>query len=62
MADRKVWPTDYHSDADTDSGIRCPKCNCPRSHVRNTAATYGNRRWRRRVCANCAHKWTTFES
>ncbi len=59
---RKVWPTDYVADDDTEKGIRCPKCNCPRSSVRNTANTYGNRRWRRRVCANCGHKWTTFEA
>ena len=59
---RKKWPDDYIVEGTEDSGIRCPKCNCPRSSVYKTMQTYGNRRRRIRICRNCGKRYSTFES
>lgn len=57
---RKVWPTDYEQPGETH-GVRCPKCNCPRSKVTHTRHSMGGRNMRRRTCGNCGHNYPTFE-
>lgn len=57
---RKVWPDDY-MDPDDDCGVRCPRCKCPRTHVRYTRHSIGARNHRRRECGNCGHVFSTYE-
>ena len=57
---RKVWPDDYAGPQD-DRGVRCPKCNCPRTRVNYTRHSVGGRNLRRRECANCGNQFPTFE-
>jgi transposase-like protein len=58
---RKVWPDDYEQDASDDHGIRCPKCNCPRTRVTHTRHSVGKRNLRRRECENCGYTFPTYE-
>jgi hypothetical protein len=57
---RKVWPDDYETPGD-DHGVRCPKCNCPRTTVDYTRHSIGQRNQRRRICGNCGHDFQTYE-
>ena len=57
---RKKWPDDYDT-ADDDHGVRCPKCNCPRTRVTYTRHSIGGRNRRRRVCCNCGREFHTYE-
>jgi len=53
----------------TDSGIRCPNCNCGHHHVDKTHPshvheTHGKRVTtikRERVCRHCKTRWPTIE-
>jgi len=56
---RKRWPDDYMSN--DDHGVRCPKCNCPRTKVVYTRHSVGERNHRRRECGHCGHEFSTFE-
>ena len=57
---RKVWPDDYTTPGD-DHGVRCPKCNCPRTKVTYTRHSVGQRNLRRRECGHCGHEFPTYE-
>ena len=46
----------------TESPIPCPSCRVHRNGVTNTRATDSGRMIRRRrQCAACGHRWTTYE-
>jgi hypothetical protein len=57
---RKVWPDDYAGPGD-DHGVRCPRCNCPRTRVTYTRHSIGARNHRRRECGHCGHEFSTYE-
>ena len=57
---RRVWPDDYMS-AEDDHGVRCPKCNCPRTAVTYTRHSIGERNHRRRRCGHCGYEFSTYE-
>ena len=57
---RKVWPDDYTKPGD-DHGVRCPKCNCPRTTVDYLRHNIGQLNRRRRVCGNCGREFWTNE-
>jgi len=57
---RKKWPDDYMTGED-DRGVRCPKCNCPRTRVVYTRHSVGARNHRRRRCGHCGHEFSTYE-
>lgn len=67
---RKVWPTDFGGggenqtatpNAQAQAGIRCAKCGCARSRVVYVRDYGPGARVRRRECANCGHRYSTFE-
>lgn len=57
---RRKWPDDYMDEEDAH-GVRCPKCNCPRTHVIYTRHSIGARNHRRRACDNCGRVFSTYE-
>lgn len=57
---RRVWPDDYTGVGD-DHGVRCPKCNCPRTRVYYMRHYTGARNHRRRTCEHCGHEFSTYE-
>ena len=57
---RRVWPDDYMDEA-SDHGVRCPRCNCPRTRVTYTRHSIGQRNLRRRECGHCGHLFPTYE-
>jgi len=43
--------------------MQCPKCGNDKTIVQDTRPRHNNREvWRRRMCINCAYKFTTFET
>lgn len=47
--------------ADPLAGIRCPSCACAHSEITHTERLPRGQIRRRRICRNCAHKFTTLE-
>jgi len=58
---RRKWPDDYMSDDPEKHGVRCPKCNCPRTKVSYIRHTVGGRNHRRRECCHCGAVFSTWE-
>lgn len=44
-----------------DQGIRCPRCNCPRSEVTHTRKKWGRVTIRYRICRFCRARFRTSE-